>query len=201
MPPPSSPITASALERLHARFAETSAALKAFEHHLPEVVALGRTIVSSLKQGGTLFTAGNGGSAAQALHLAEELIGRYDTDRPPIRSQALMGDCTALTCIANDFGFEMIFERPLRGLARPGDVLLAMSTSGNSDNITRALRAAAELGVAATALLGRDGGEALPLCDQAIVVEATDSATIQDIHQVIIHLLCELIEASVTHTT
>ncbi|MCH2132265.1 MAG: SIS domain-containing protein [Phycisphaerales bacterium] len=185
------------LDRLQAGLQRTSAALAALEPRLGEVVTLGETIVSALENGGTLFTAGNGGSAAQALHLTEELIGRYEADRPPIRSVSLVGDPSAMSCIANDFGFETVFERPLRGLARPGDVLLAMSTSGQSENILRCLQAARELGVTSTALLGRDGGPALALCEQAIVVPAQDSATIQDIHQVVIHLLCEMIEASV----
>ena len=197
MSQPSTPISASSIALLKARLDSTSGALNSMESRLPEVVAMGETIISSLQQDGCLFTAGNGGSAAQALHLSEELIGRYQANRPPIRSISLVSDPSAMTCIANDFGFETIFERPLQGLARNGDVLLAMSTSGNSENILRALKAARDMGVTAMALLGRDGGPALPLCDQAIVIEEPDSATIQDVHQFIIHLLCELIEASV----
>lgn len=200
MSPSSSSIPMSIIDRMRTKFQGTRSTLDAMESRLPEIASLGETIVASLVQGGTLFTAGNGGSAAQALHLTEELIGRYEVDRAPIRSVSLVTDPSAMTCIANDFGFERIFERPLRGLARPGDVLLAMSTSGQSENIVRVLQAAREMGVAATALLGRDGGPALACCDQAIVVPAENSATIQDVHQVIIHLLCELIEASVTGT-
>lgn len=168
--------------------------LSELESQLPDVLRLGEVIVASLTAGGTLFTAGNGGSAAQALHLTEELIGRYEATRPPIRSISLVSDPSAMTCIANDFGFEMIFERPLKGLAREGDVLLAMSTSGKSENILRALKAARDMGVTTMGLLGRDGGPALEHCEHALVIDSDKSATIQDVHQVVIHLLCELIE-------
>lgn len=196
----SSPVPTSTLEQLQNRLQETCSNLSALQSQLPDVLQLGEVIVASLAQGGTLFTAGNGGSAAQALHLTEELIGRYEADRPPIRSVSLVTDPSAMTCIANDFGFEMIFERPLRGLARPGDVLLALSTSGQSKNIVRALQAAEEIGVTTLGLLGRDGGPALACCEQSVVISSDNSATIQDVHQVVIHLLCEMIEAAVAGT-
>lgn len=196
----SSQLPTTTLEKLQNRLEETCTNLKALQPQLPEVVKLGEAIITSLAQGGTLFTAGNGGSAAQALHLSEELIGRYEADRPPIRSVSLVTDPTSMTCIANDFGFEMIFERPLRGLARPGDVLLALSTSGHSENIVRALQAAKEIGVTTLGLLGRDGGSALASCEQSVVISSDNSATIQDVHQVVIHLLCEMIEAAVAGT-
>ena len=181
---------------LLARLQETTEALTKLEASLPDVSAIGETIVQSLMNGGTLFTAGNGGSAAQALHLTEELIGRYQKTRPPIRSICLASEASAMTCIANDFGFDSVFERPLRGLARQGDTLLVLSTSGKSQNIVQALIAARELEISTVGLLGRDGGPSLAHCDQSIIVEGQSSATIQDTHQVIIHLLCELIECS-----
>ena len=189
-PPVSSPVRA----RLEAKLAATERAVLATSTHLPVIQTMAGIMTTSLQDGGCLFTAGNGGSAAQALHLSEELIGRYEATRPPIRSVPLVSDPCTLTCIANDFGFEAIFERPLRGLARAGDVLLVMSTSGNSDNIIRVLQAARELEVRPLGLLGRDGGAAAELCEHALVVEAGDSATIQDIHQLVIHLFCEAIE-------
>jgi len=197
MSPSPTDLASTSLQKLTTKYEATKAAVDTAGALLPEVVSMGQVIVDSLRQGGTLLTAGNGGSAAQALHLTEELIGRYNMDRDPIRSISLVTDPSALTCIANDFGFESIFERPLRGLGRRGDVLLVMSTSGESDNIVRALHAAGETGVVPMALLGRDGGRCRELCDQAIIAPGDDSATIQDVHQVIIHLLCELIEASV----
>tara|TARA_Y100000589_G_scaffold317539_1_gene343772 strand:- start:1071 stop:1670 length:600 start_codon:yes stop_codon:yes gene_type:complete len=190
----SSPISTASQDMLLARLQETTDALGKLTERVPEISKLGHTIVRSLAKGGTLFTAGNGGSAAQALHLTEELIGRYKKTRPPIRSVCLASEASAMTCIANDFGFDAVFERPLRGLARPDDVLLILSTSGNSSNIVQALVAAREMKIPTLGLLGRDGGTALEHCDQAIIVDGENSATIQDAHQVIIHLLCELIE-------
>ncbi len=189
-----SPLSAASQDMLLARLRETTDALEKLENRVSDISALGETILGSLSNGGTLFTAGNGGSAAQALHLTEELIGRYKKTRPPIRSICLACEASAMTCIANDFGFDSVFERPLRGLARTGDVLLVFSTSGESNNIVRALAAARELDVPTLGLLGRDGGAALEHCDQSIIVDGQNSATIQDAHQVIIHLLCELIE-------
>ncbi len=190
----SSPISSNSSDMLLARLRETTDALSNLEHRIPDIVKMGETIIRSLVGGGTLFTAGNGGSAAQALHLTEELIGRYKKTRPPIRSICLASEASAMTCIANDFGFDAVFERPLRGLARDGDVLLVLSTSGNSTNIIKALTAAREMGVPTLGLLGRDGGPAIEHCDQSIIVDGLNSATIQDAHQVIIHFLCELIE-------
>ncbi len=193
----SSPIPAPMLEQLRSQLQITIKTLSNLENQLPDVMRLGEVIVSSLVSGGTLFTAGNGGSAAQALHLTEELIGRYERNRPPIRSISLVSDPTAMTCIANDFGYETIFERPLQGLGRQGDVLLVMSTSGKSQNILRVLDAARTMGITTMGLLGRDGGPALAACDHSLVIDADRSATIQDAHQVVIHHLCELIESGI----
>ncbi|MDG2094970.1 MAG: SIS domain-containing protein [Phycisphaerales bacterium] len=190
----SSPISSKSTDMLLARLRETTDALNNLEHRIPDIVEMGEMVIKSLAGGGTLFTAGNGGSAAQALHLTEELIGRYKKTRPPIRSICLACEASAMTCIANDFGFDSVFERPLRGLARTGDVLLVLSTSGNSANIVQALTAAREMGLPTLGLLGRDGGHAIEQCDRSIIVDGQNSATIQDAHQVIIHFLCELIE-------
>jgi len=151
-------------------------------------------IIESLKAGGTVYTAGNGGSAAQALHLAEELIGRYRGNRPPLRAMCLNADPTALTCITNDFGFEQVFARQCEAMMSPGDVLVVLSTSGQSPNIVNALKIAGDRGGSCLGLLGNSGGEAAPLCDRSIVIASADSATIQDAHQVAVHLLCEAIE-------
>lgn len=144
--------------------------------------------------GQTLFTCGNGGSATDALHLAEELVGRYRGDRRPLPAVCLNADVSALTCIANDFGFEQVFARHLLALARPADLLVCFSTSGNSPNILAALRAARERGVVAVALLGNDGGAARRLADYALVVPSANSARIQEAHTLILHAICEEIE-------
>ena len=159
-----------------------------------DVGALGNALVERLRARGTLYTAGNGGSAAQALHLAEELVGRYRDHRPPVPAVCLNADPSALTCIANDFGFEQVFARQCEALLREGDVLLVLSTSGESPNLVAALQAARRLGTATMGLLGSSGGRCRPLCDHAVVVAAGDSAHVQEAHQVALHLICEIVE-------
>ena len=176
-----------------------------FNDHLKIIAALpslcseaikisGMQIAQSLAKGGTLFWCGNGGSAADSQHLAAELVGRFKKDRMALRSIALTTDTSVLTCVANDYSYEDIFSRQLEALARDGDVLVAISTSGNSENMLRALRAAKELGVRTVALLGKDGGQAKGLADLAIVIPSDSTARIQEAHILIGHILCDLIE-------
>jgi len=155
---------------------------------------MAKKIIDVLHQGGTLFTAGNGGSAAQAMHLSEELIGRYRGDRPPKRAICLNADPTALSCIANDYGYEQVFARQGSALLSDQDILLVLSTSGASENIIRALKVAREKGAVTLGLLGNDGGKCAEWCNQSIIIPARDSAHIQEAHQVVIHLLCEALE-------
>jgi D-sedoheptulose 7-phosphate isomerase len=177
------------------RTAATAAALASIERQADDVAALMDAVLACLRGGGTVFTCGNGGSAAEALHLAEELVGFYrDRGRPPRRAVCLAADPTALTCIANDAGFEAIFARPLEALGRPGDLLVALSTSGRSHNVRRALEVARAGGLVTAGLLGGDGGPARALCDHAIVVEAPDGGAVQEGHLVLVHLLCEAVE-------
>jgi D-sedoheptulose 7-phosphate isomerase len=156
----------------------------------------GEAIANALGAGGTIFTCGNGGSAAEALHLAEEMIGRYRDDRPPLAGLCLNADPTGIPCIANDFGYDEIFARQVRGLGREGDVLVVFTTSGNSPNIRLALEAARNGGLTTIGLLGKGGGVCLPLCDVSIVVDSPDTAHIQESHQVVMHLFLEAVEAS-----
>jgi D-sedoheptulose 7-phosphate isomerase len=176
---------------------ELAAVLAAFAPQAPEVDAVAGLIADALLAGRTLFTCGNGGSAADAMHLSEELIGRYRSNRRPLASVCLNADVGALTCIANDFGYELVFARQLEGLAQPGDVLVAFSTSGGSPSILKALQAARERGVAAVALLGKGGGAARDLAEHAIVVPSANSARIQEIHGLILHAICEEVEGRV----
>lgn len=143
---------------------------------------------------GRLYTCGNGGSAAEALHLAEELIGKYKATRPPYPAIALCADPTALTCIANDYGFGQIFARQVQALARPGDILVAFSTSGVSPNIEAALVAARANGATTIGLLGKGGGPCRELCDLALIVDSDCTEWIQEAHQVVIHLILESLE-------
>ena len=149
---------------------------------------------NALKQGNTIFWCGNGGSASESSHLAVELIGRFKKNRRPLPSVSLNSDTSAITCIANDFGYDEIFARQLEGLAKKGDVLVVLSTSGKSENILRALRKGKELGVTTIALLGKGGGEAVSLADYPIVVNSSETARIQEIHLLIGHTFCEFAE-------
>ncbi len=150
-------------------------------------------ISSTLSGGGTIFTCGNGGSHCDAMHFAEELTGRYRRERRPLGALAL-GDAAHVTCVGNDYGFEHIFERQLRALGRKGDLLICLSTSGNSSNQILAVKAASEIGIKTFALLGRDGGKLKSVVAESIVVPAETSDRIQEIHIKLIHTVIETVE-------
>jgi D-sedoheptulose 7-phosphate isomerase len=150
--------------------------------------------VHSLRAGGKLMFCGNGGSAADSQHLAAEFTGRFIKDRPPVAAIALSTDTSALTCIANDYSFEAIFARQVQAIGKPGDCLIAISTSGNSGNVLAAVAAAKALGITCIGLLGRDGGKLKPQCDVAIVVPSQVTARIQEAHILIGHSLCGAVE-------
>lgn len=160
----------------------------------PEVNDAGRRIASALAQGGKLMLCGNGGSAADAQHIASELTGRFIQERRPLAGIALTTDSSALTCIGNDYAFDEVFARQLRALGRAGDVLIGISTSGNSANVVKAVQAAREMSITVIGLLGRDGGALKTLSDVAIVVPSQVTARIQEAHILIGHTLCGLIE-------
>jgi len=149
---------------------------------------------AALRAGGTLRLFGNGGSAAQAQHLAAELVNRLDRDRPPLAATALTADGAVLTSVANDSDFERIFARQLEALGRPADLAIALSTTGGSANVLEALRAARRLRMRSAALLGGGGGEAAGLADLALVVPGKETARIQEVQLFLGHLLCHEIE-------
>lgn len=159
---------------------------------LIEAVAL--RIVAVFRQGGRVFFCGNGGSAADAQHLAAELTGRYYKDRPPLPAEALHVNTSFLTAVANDYSYEETFARLLRGWGRPGDLLWAMSTSGNSPNVLRAIDTARELGMITVGLTGASGGKMVGRCDYLFRVPSTDTPRIQEAHMVIGHTVCQLVE-------
>ena len=186
------------------RIGGSVAAIESLREQRSVLVTISQLVIERLKSGGTLYTAGNGGSASQAMHLTEELIGRYRSNRQPLRAMCLNADPTALTCIANDFGFDQVFARQCEALLTAADVLLVFSTSGNSPNIVNALQTARRQNALAIGLLGRGGGNALKLCDYGVVVAGTaqadsagDSAHIQEAHEVALHLVCEAVELAV----
>jgi D-sedoheptulose 7-phosphate isomerase len=159
-----------------------------------QVAALAALVESTLRGGGKLLFCGNGGSAAEAQHLASEYVVKFTRERAPMAAIALTTDTSALTACANDYGFERVFERQVRALARPGDLLILHSTSGESENILRAADAARETGVATAALLARGGGRLRDRVDLALVVPTSCTARAQEIHLVVGHVICDLVE-------
>lgn len=174
--------------------AEHHAVFSRLDALVADVTRAAQRMADCLRQGGKLMFCGNGGSAADAQHLASELTGRFVADRRPLAAMALSTDSSALTSIANDYAFDQVFERQLRGLGRAGDVLIAISTSGNSANVVRAVAAARELRIDTIGLLGRDGGMLRPLCDIALVVPSETTARIQEVHIFLGHTLCAMVE-------
>lgn len=153
-------------------------------------------VIASYRNGGRLYIAGNGGSAADAQHLACELVVRLARDRLPIPAEALTVDSSILTAIGNDYGFDQIFSRQLAGKASKRDIFLAISTSGDSLNIIKALEQCRLMGLSSILLTGREGGKAKALADYALVVQAEATSTIQEVHMVLYHTLCECVEAA-----
>ncbi len=181
---------------LNQRIDGALSAITSLKDEIDDVDAIIQGIATALRGGGTLYTCGNGGSAAQAIHLAEELIGRYRDDRPPFRSICLNADPAALTCIANDYGYPNVFSRQCEALLGTADVLLVLSTSGMSENVVEALHVAKDRGAKAFGLLGKDGGDCARLCDRCLIIPGDDSAHVQEAHMVMIHLICEALERS-----
>ncbi len=164
---------------------------------LGTVVRAAEAVSDSLQRGGKLLLFGNGGSASDAAHIAAEFVGRFQRDRRPLPAISLCDNHSALTAIANDFGFEHVFARQLRGLAAEGDVAIAISTSGSSSNVLAAVEAARELGVVTIGLTGGDGGPLADAVDLCLRVPADGTARIQEGHILIAHVLCELTERQI----
>ncbi|HEY0079820.1 MAG TPA: D-sedoheptulose 7-phosphate isomerase [Pyrinomonadaceae bacterium] len=166
-----------------------------FAEHASEIAEAARVIAECLRAGGKLLLCGNGGSAADAQHIAGEFVNQFVCkDRAALPALALSTDGGVLTCIANDTGFERIFARQVEAFGVSGDVLLAISTSGNSPNVVAAVEQAREKGLKVIGLLGRDGGRVRALCDLALVVPSDDTQRIQETHNLIGHILCDLVE-------
>ena len=163
--------------------------------HLTALERLAADVLTAWDRGGKLLVCGNGGSAADSQHLAAELAGRYLHDRPGWAALALTTDTSALTAVSNDYGFEQVFARQVEALGRPEDILLVISTSGNSANCLAAVAAARKLGLRTHALLGLDGGALREAVDSALVAPGDATPRIQELHITLIHVLCELLEA------
>lgn len=161
---------------------------------LDQVAAAAQICINAYQQDKKVFFCGNGGSAADAQHLACELSGRFYYDRPPLFAEALSVNTSYMTAVANDYSYEEVFARMVQGVCRKGDVLFAISTSGNSPNIIRALEEAQKIGVSCIGFTGKDGGKMNGLCDLLLKIPDTDTPRIQEVHILIGHAICELVE-------
>lgn len=149
---------------------------------------------TSLNRGGTIIFCGNGGSAADSQHLAAEFVGRFSSDRRALRSISLSTDTSVITCISNDYSYEDVFARQISALARPGDILIAISTSGNSPNIINAVKEANKLNCSTIAFIGKNGGKLKDYAEHSLIVPSDDTARIQEVHILLGHILCNLVE-------
>ncbi|WP_309396677.1 D-sedoheptulose 7-phosphate isomerase [Cerasicoccus maritimus] len=162
---------------------------------VPVITEAGQCLIDSLRAGNKILTCGNGGSATDALHLAEEFVGRYKGDRISLPAICLSADVSVLTCIANDYGFDAVFSRAVEGLGQAGDVLVGITTSGNSANILTAFAAAKAKGMKTILMSGKDGGQARGQCDFELIAPSNTTARIQEIHTLILHCWLEMVEA------
>ena len=160
----------------------------------PHVAECAQMLIDTLQAGHKILIMGNGGSAADAQHFAAEMVGRFLLERRALAAIALTTDTSILTAVGNDYGFDDIFKRQVEALAKPDDVLIGISTSGNSKNIKRAFAAGKNLGVKTIGLLGRDGGEIASMADLDLTVPSLETPRIQEAHLVMIHILCDLVE-------
>jgi len=160
----------------------------------PLIAEMSASLTGTFRRGGKLLVMGNGGSAADSQHFAAEIVSRFRMERPGLPAIALSTDTSILTAIGNDYGFDVIFRRQIEALAMPDDVVVGISTSGNSTNVKRALELAREKGCRTIGLLGRDGGGIKDICDLALIVPSNDTPRIQEGHITIIHIVCDLVE-------
>jgi D-sedoheptulose 7-phosphate isomerase len=175
--------------------ADTVRTLEALAGIRPAIDAAGELILGALRGGGKLLICGNGGSAAEAAHFSTELVGRYHGRRRSLPAIALSSDGSLLSCIANDYGFDHAFARQIEGLAKPGDLVVVITSSGDSANVIAALKEAERLGLKSVAFLGRGGGKAKGMATCELIVPGTRGASAQEAHLFLIHHFCELIEA------
>lgn len=194
----------NAAETIRTRIQESIAAKQSLLEDT-ELIAtidrLAKDVAASILRGGKLLICGNGGSASDALHIAGEILGRFQMERPGYAAVALNADVATMTAIANDYGYEYVFSRQVEGLMQKDDILLGISTSGNSANIVRAFEKAKEKGGRTALLSGKDGGKLKAMADYPIVVPAKVTARIQECHLCIYHILCELVEAQIVAQT
>ncbi|MBD5164542.1 D-sedoheptulose 7-phosphate isomerase [Helicobacter sp.] len=178
------------LEEIHSHL-ESAQKMESLAEDLQKAAQMA---ISTLKNGGKILLCGNGGSAADSQHIAAELTGRYKKERKGLCAIALTTDTSALTAIGNDYGYDSVFSRQVEALAKSGDLLLGISTSGNSKNVLNALKVAREIGCQTLGFSGREGGEMRNLCDVLLISPSNDTPRIQEMHILMGHILCDLIE-------
>jgi len=165
--------------------------------YIKELELVGLKMIETLNNGGKIILAGNGGSAADAQHFAGEIVGRFTMERNSLPAMSLCVDPSVVTCIANDYGYEEVFARQIDGLGNPGDLFVGISTSGNSENIIRAVNICKGKRITTVGLLGKNGGKLQGLCDYALTVPSNITPRIQEVHTLSVHLLCEMIEKGI----
>lgn len=183
---------------MHPHLLRLRTALTSVDRETPKIQVWGSKLAAVLSGGGRLLACGNGGSAAEAQHLTAELVGRFRADRCPYAAIPLHADTSAVTAIGNDFGAEEVYARQVRAHGRPGDVLMCLSTSGASGNVLAAAEAARGRGLTTWALTGPAPNPLAGSCDEALAVPADDTATVQEVHLAVIHMLCDAIEEGCT---
>lgn len=181
-------------EYINAQFDELAQDITELKALTPEIEKVAQLCTQAIKDGHKVIFCGNGGSAAQSQHLAAELVGRYKLNRPAMNSLSLTVDTSNLTAIGNDYGYDVVFSRQLEGVGQAGDVLVGLSTSGNSKNVVLAFEMAKKKSIKTVAFVGRKGGLMKNMADYAIPVPADTSAHIQEMHIAIGHLVCDLVE-------
>ena len=176
------------------KLAESSRVIGATAAQSETVSRMAETLITAFQRGHKLLAFGNGGSACDATNFADELTGRYERNRPGLPALSLNTNTSDLTSIANDFGYEFVFERPLRALAKKGDVVVAISTSGNSPNVLKAAQAARELGLTVLGFTGESGGKLKALCDLCLCAPSKSVARVQEAHIAVIQIICGMVE-------
>jgi D-sedoheptulose 7-phosphate isomerase len=185
-------------EIIFKRFGETDKIKKQFlQENLPQLIVIIKLIADAFENGNKILLFGNGGSAAEAQHLAAEFVNRFLMERPPLPAIALSTDSSVLTSIGNDYSFSEVFSKQIAALGKEGDIAIGISTSGNSANVIRAIEVAKEMGIETVALTGNDGGDLAKVANYSLIVPSNSTPCIQEVHMAVGHILCEMTEVQI----
>ncbi|MFQ5840983.1 MAG: D-sedoheptulose 7-phosphate isomerase [Thermodesulfobacteriota bacterium] len=189
-------------EIIFKRLGETDKIKKRFlQENLPQLISIIKLIAEAFENGNKMLLFGNGGSAAEAQHLAAEFVNRFLMERPPLPAIALSTDSSILTSIGNDYSFSEVFYKQIVALGKEGDIAIGISTSGNSANVIRAIEVAKEMGIETVALTGNDGGDLAKVANYSLIVPSNSTPCIQEVHMAVGHILCEMVEAQIFKMT